>query len=475
MLKFLIATLVLVVLFVAPQSVSAQLLPEQRLQDFQNLAALYATRYAPYDWKKQAIAYDLFDLKPWLTRVQAAKDDLEFFEIEAEYVAKLQDTHSSFSMTSSFRANLGMTVDIYDGKVLIDSINRIQLPAATYPFQIGDELVSVDGVSVEEWIARISTWRQWGNPASTRRMAAGQITVRSQTTFPRTVEIGTSAIVEIRRANGVLERYTIPWTKVGIPVVTVGPVPFPHAATEVDANAKPENIFNELHDYRLPASDLVFESLQWATDNDGAPRKYVNGIGSRTPIFLGGFPSTFVPRLGRAPGSDFHFSGTYVSNGLTIGYLRIPSFAPPSTALSELRNEIDFFQKSTDGLVIDVMRNPGGGCYMLDVAATLIPYPFYFFGEQIRATQDRLNSMQSLLDQLLLLRNFGQVDQRTVDIYQVYVDEVKAALIANRGVTDPIAACAQSGQLNPPPTMFDNAPGPVVYTKPIIVLIDEFS
>src|SRR5215813_234178 len=128
------STLLLVAaILVTPEVLSAQLLPEQRLQDFQNLAALYAKRYAPYDWKKQAIGFDLFDLKPWLARVQAAKDDLEFFEIEAEYVAKLQDTHSSFSMTSSFRANLGITVDIYDGKVLIDTINRIQLPAATYP------------------------------------------------------------------------------------------------------------------------------------------------------------------------------------------------------------------------------------------------------------------------------------------------------------------------------------------------------
>jgi len=234
------AFLLIVAVFVAPQSVSAQLLPEQRIQDFQNLSALYAKRYAPYDWKKQAIGFDLLDLKPWLTRIQAAKDDLEFFEIEAKYVAKLQDTHSSFSMTSSFRANLGITVDIYDGKVLIDTINRIQLPAATYPFQIGDELVSVDGVSVEDWIARVSTWRQWGNPASTRRMAAGQITFRSQPMFPRAVEIGTSAIVEIRRANGVLERYTIPWTKTGIPVTTVGPVPLPHAATELDANSNLE-------------------------------------------------------------------------------------------------------------------------------------------------------------------------------------------------------------------------------------------
>src|SRR5262245_38279490 len=103
---------------------SAQLLLDQRVHDFENLAALYAKRYAPYEWKRQVFAFDLYDIKPWLDRVKAAKDDLEFFEIEAEYVASLDDIHSGFQMTSNFVANLGMTVDIFDGKVLIDSINR---------------------------------------------------------------------------------------------------------------------------------------------------------------------------------------------------------------------------------------------------------------------------------------------------------------------------------------------------------------
>ena len=101
----------------------AQLTREQRAFDFQNLSAMFARRYAPIEWKKQAFRVDLLDIKPWLARIAAAKDDLEFFEIEAEYVAALDDVHTGFQMTSSFSASLGITVDIYDGKVLLDSIN----------------------------------------------------------------------------------------------------------------------------------------------------------------------------------------------------------------------------------------------------------------------------------------------------------------------------------------------------------------
>src|SRR5262245_866953 len=99
--------LAIAVLIGVPHSAFSQLTTDQRVFDFQNLAALFAKRYAPANWKKQALGFDLFDLKPWLERVRTAKDDLEFFEIEAEYVGKLQDTHTGFQNTSSFTARLG--------------------------------------------------------------------------------------------------------------------------------------------------------------------------------------------------------------------------------------------------------------------------------------------------------------------------------------------------------------------------------
>ena len=44
----------------------AQLLPDQKLLDFQQLAALYAKQYAPYEWKRDALKIDLLQLSPWL-------------------------------------------------------------------------------------------------------------------------------------------------------------------------------------------------------------------------------------------------------------------------------------------------------------------------------------------------------------------------------------------------------------------------
>lgn len=312
----------------------------------------YAKRYAPAEWKKATFGVDIFDIRPYLDRIRASKDDLEFFEIEAEYVASLQDSHSGFFMTSSFQASLGITVDIYEGKVLIDSINRAVLPQARYPFSIGDEVVSVDEVPVEDLIAKFSKWRAYGNPIATRRNAAAKITVRSQSTFPRAVEVGENAIVAVRGADGNETRYTIPWNKSGVPLRTVGPVPTPRTSKRpLAAAATALETLQDTHNYRLPEEDPLGQPVGWGTDTtDDVARKFILGQGSRAPIFSLGLPISFVRRLGGSL-ADFHYSGTYKAGDLTIGYLRIPSFAPPSTAIAvrELETEIAYSSKTQTG------------------------------------------------------------------------------------------------------------------------------
>src|SRR5262245_40744450 len=136
---------------VAGATAQAQnLTPAQKDSDFRFLASLYATYYAPYEWKKELLGFDMLSVQPWLDRVAATTTDLDFYEICVEYVASLNDTHHRFFLPSDLVARFPMTVDIYDGKVLIESITRSLLPLATYPFVVGDEIVSIDGTGVEQ-------------------------------------------------------------------------------------------------------------------------------------------------------------------------------------------------------------------------------------------------------------------------------------------------------------------------------------
>ena len=125
-MKTLILSLILIS---ASSAVHAQnLTPAQKEADFRYLASLYSTYYAPIDWKKQLFNFDALAIKPWLDRVAQTKTDLDFYEVCVAYVAGLNDTHDSFTLPSDFVARLGFTTDVYDGVLLIDSINRTTTP-----------------------------------------------------------------------------------------------------------------------------------------------------------------------------------------------------------------------------------------------------------------------------------------------------------------------------------------------------------
>ena len=322
-----------------------QLATEQKVADFRHLAGLYAKQYAPYEWKLAVERFDLLDLGGWLDRVRATQDDLDFYDLMIEYVARLNDAHDVYTLPSNFSATLGFTVDIYDGKVLVDSINPTRLPASEYPFQIGDELISVDGRDVESLIAELSKYSTAANPRSTRRSAAGRITTRSQSRIPRAIEVGDRADLVIRRASGDLETYSLPWIKTGLAMTTVGPVPTPQSR-RMTAEAT-----SAVPDYLAPLVEL---------QNCELPEKAaVLGQGSRTPIFA--MPAGFSQRLGRTS-ADVFFSGTFHAQGYRIGLIRIPNYSPADTtaALAQFQREMAYFQEHTDGLIVDQMRNPGG-------------------------------------------------------------------------------------------------------------------
>jgi hypothetical protein len=448
---------------------SAQLLPDQKLVDFQNLAALYAKQYAPYAWKRDVLNYDMLKLAPWLDKVRATKDDLGFYEVGAAYVASLNDAHSEFFVDSDFTAYLGFDVDLYDGKALIDNIDPSI--ARTVTFQTGDELVSVDGKTVADWLAEIGKYSSYANPRSTSRYNALLITDRVQSIYPRSVEIGDAATVVIRRkSSGNLQTYTVPWATNGTPFITNGPVPSPVVTSTPGIGVRSKRpvgvgpgggptpprskYLMTLHNNRLPAA------------------KDLRGFDAVTPVFQPSFPSSFVRRLGRA--TDFFYSGTFTANGKKIGYIRIPDFQDPASgleqfALSQFDTEMVFMKNNTDGLVVDVMRNPGGdGCYAEALLQDIIPYRFRGIGNQIRVTQDMLLGLSQEIDQAGV---FG-FDQLTVDQLNFILSEMQAAYKQNRGLTDPLPQCGPYFERDP---ATDSKGNSIAYTKPVLLLTDEFS
>jgi hypothetical protein len=208
----------------------AQLTQTQKVSDFMGLAALYDKNYGPYQWKIEVFDYDLLKLQPWLDQVYSSKDDLAFYDICVRYVASLHDFHDEFTLPSIYEAYLPLTADIYDGNVLVDFVDRTALDPATYPISIGDQIVSVDGVSATTWISLLAPYsvNGQGNPVSRDRLAVASMLDRYQDwyTYASNIQPGQVAKVVIKGANG-NATYSIPWFTIGLPLFSEGPVPNP--------------------------------------------------------------------------------------------------------------------------------------------------------------------------------------------------------------------------------------------------------
>ena len=440
-----------------------QLTLDQKMSDFQNIVGVYDKNYGPYDWKKQAFGYDLLSIAPWVDKIRATKDDLDFYEVMVSYVSSLNDAHDNYNLPTNFVARLNFGVDIYDGKLLVDTINRGRLPAAEFPFQIGYELVSIDGADAQKMVDGLLQYEVAANPRSTRRLAAVLLTTRPQQVMPHAPNVPEISTVVFRRPDGTVESHRIPWTKTGLALTAVGKYITPNGEEPKEESAADNSIadLDPTLRYMQPLLKL------W---NCRLPDRGVVGLGSQFPIFVNALPANFTLRLGRTA-ADVFFSGTFQSGGHPIGFIRIPDFAPadPAGALILFQREVDFFQKNTDGLIVDVMRNPGGSVsYLNQLVSKLIFYTWRSIPFEVRSTPEWVVSISTSLEQA----KAQGAPPFILDLLQAIKDELVAANAANRGRTKPIPLDDVVIDRSP---AIDTAGNMVAYTKPILVLTDELT
>ncbi len=453
------AALLLFLLAAVPAA--AELTADQRQADFRSLADSVARRYAHVDWKREGIKLDPLDTRPWQARLAQARNDIDFYEVMCEYVASFKDSHSAYLVPSTYLATLGFSLDLVDDKVTIDAINRNLQPAAAFAAEVGDELVSVDGRSAAEWMTLFQRFIGGGNPRTARREAAAWIATRQQVVFPRAHEVPAQGIVVVRKPDNSTSTYVIPWYRRGTPVTSVPGSP----AIRTAAVSEPE--------VELPRSahlDLMDTLRRLGPENwfgfGKAPLEAL-GIGSRIPVF--DLPTDgYTARLG-AGRIDLVTSGIFESGGLKIGYLRVGGFDSAritDQAIAEVRDLRD----KTDGLIVDVMRNPGGlACAGEELASNLQTDVF-----NVHTVELRVGWIDYLLyrDRVDALREAGAPEPQIAS-FEFQLQAVEEAIRAGRTRTAPVPICGTT-TTRPPAT--DRLTGlPLSYGKPLILLMDGYS
>lgn len=455
----------------------AQMTADQKVADFTSMSQFYVRHYTPANWKTQIFGFDLRNIAPWLTRVRATQNDLEYFDVCIEYLASLKDGHIAYRVPSFFQAYLLFDVDIYDNRVLVEFISSA-FNRTRFPMAIGDEILSVDGVPVNDLIQRFAKYGESANDRSTRRRAADLITFRPQSVIPTAASVGDTARVVVRRASGEVT-YDIPWSKFGEPIRNLPPTVGPFRIARLVKEAKPLTFARDRSlrhkemaaNWGLWQGDPGFfpEDPSTAAEREAqsvqmgiAPPDNIALVALGQPAPLYNPPPGFQLRLGARP-TDLHVSGTFPVGNQTIGWIRVYTMNPASqaAALAQFRQEIIDLQASTAALVIDVMHNPGGNiCYATELMRYLAPRPFQGIGYWIKPTGLWVQSFDSFF---LNLSPAAPAWQR--QSYELYKNLMRDA--AERGVETGVFPICSASQLT--------LPQDVVYTKPILLLTNEFS
>jgi len=194
------------------------------------------------------------------------------------------------------------------------------------------------------------------------------------------------------------------------------------------------------------------------------PRRNVAGFGFLAPVFK--LPANFKIRMGASPFDSF-YSGTFSAQGLNIGYIRISDFLFDSSP--DLETELAYMQGNTDGLIVDVMRNPGGDlCVAENYAAHFISTPFRTVGLEIRATRSWVLGFEQALQDA---QDLGAPDD-VIQQLQNLLQQVSDAYASPSGRTPPLPVCSSSLQVDPATDQDGNN---IAYTKPIMLLTDEMT
>jgi hypothetical protein len=191
-------------------------------------------------------------------------------------------------------------------------------------------------------------------------------------------------------------------------------------------------------------------------------------FGSLTPAFNP--PTGFTSRV--ASSASGILSGAFPLGTKRAGFIRLSTMSPANTttAVNTFATEIAFMQANTDGLVIDVTRNGGGNlCYVESLLRYLYNTPFRSIAYEIRATNFWLN----VYSNSAVNAELSGADQWVIDLYRNYAQGMARSLQENRARTGDLPICGPTF-LNQQPARSSSG-ALLAYTKPILVLIDEFS
>jgi hypothetical protein len=433
---------------------------DNRLLDLELIYNIFNTQYAPKEWKEDHLGWDLEKEYQTAHAKITANPQLsssEFHDIIRNFIRSSQDYHVSCQFSSTEGSRLPFSVKSANGRYFVYSIDEKKMDSEIFPISIGDELLTIEDKPVDEVAKSIISKIGLGAKRTDQAIADFMITDRflsHGTPVPK----GPVNLKFLDKKSGRLKTYQMVW-HYHPEYVTF------HRKKEEKKKKKPL-----LHDKMIAPKEL--------TDIKLAGKKH-----------LFGDKYSDIPPLGKIvwenPSENEFEAYIYLTpDGEHVGFLRIPDYMPiyedDEDEDAELVTIMKKFEESASCLVIDQRNNPGGS---LDCAYSIAS----FFAEKPLATPKHKVMMQPELIAYcrLELELINQIHDKEdakafledcsysvkpslhlvnmiKETYEFFISEWEAG----KTLSGPIFLQGVD-RINPHPK--------IVFTKPVLVLINELS
>ncbi len=445
-------------------------LKDRLTAEVQHIGTLYRDYYAPKSWKEKHVQWNLDnELKLATDSIKASNSVREYRQAFARFFISLQDYHVGYSFQSTESATLPLFLRTVQGKTIIVDIDRTKLSEAAFPFNIGDEVLEMDGKAVSEIKAELMK--------------------DLKTTAPKT----DSSIIDLRLTGRSGRRnMVVPQNTVLLKILKNGEsTPTTHQLNwEYNPELLPGLEKLRTENFALDpfapnaAAKNTFAKIQMIAPEakDFSETGSVYGIGERKP---------FLPSLGDRlwETDEKNTFDAYIyknEKGQLIGVIRIPNYTPGESdpvggsakAVADFAQIITKMQKLTAGLIIDEMNNPGGSVfYLYSLASMLTNQSLYTPKHRMMVSYDNMRECLDITKKLNKVTNDEEARKALGETAEGYPVSYQFALAVKnycqffmseyklgKRITDPFYIYGID-QINPSPT--------ARYTKPVVVLINE--
>ena len=331
--------------------------------------------YAPYLWKNDHSDWSLFDeLAKAKDKVTGSMRLKDYQRVVRDFVRTTHDYHVSALFYSTERATLPIRMKGASGRYFISWIDRHKLPLTEFPFHIGDEVLTYDGLLVDERVKKLQSEEVSGACKETDRMIAELLLSSRSGVLAHVVPQGEVVLEILSKQDKKKHRAAVAWEYEKEKIL---PPPFKAPLLA----AKPSN--NHIKEFSSPLAKTLY------TMNVG--------LGDR---------KSFVPNLGKitwktSPKANFHAYIFLDEKGRSIGYIRLPHYMAGEVEAQEFGELISFMNNQTAALVIDQVDNPGGSVlYLYALASMLSEEPLAIPTHRCSLTQETLMGALQLIEWL---------------------------------------------------------------------------